>query len=150
MNVQEYLIQMKNIQSKILEFVENEDFNKDSISSFIISQLNSDNIFEIKEILHLISKIENNHHRSQLFFDKIQFIIILLKEKIQKCLSNFEIFKIFKTNKKILLFLFEEKIIVPDKKICNFIRNDLSELQNFFSYFFSEFKKFFVFILKCF
>ena len=64
--------------------------------------------------MYLISKIFKNHYRSndsKCFINKIERIINNYKKKMLLHFSNFEIFQIFKENKRILLFLFEEQII---------------------------------------
>ena len=68
--------------------------------------------------MHLISKIENNYHRFPYFFSKIERILLFFKESVKKYFSNSEIFNIFKSNKRILLFLIEQRIIVIDEYIA--------------------------------
>ena len=74
-------------------------------------------------LLHLISKIGNNYHSFANFFSKIERILLFFKEDIPKYFSNSEIFNIFKSNKKILLFLIEQQIIVIDEYIAKKIIN---------------------------
>ena len=77
-------------------------------------------------LFHLITKISNNHYRFPYFFEKIQKILLDLKDSIIKNYTNYEIFHIFKSNKRLLLFLIEEKILKIDEKIVAFISNKLS------------------------
>ncbi|KAK8841639.1 hypothetical protein M9Y10_026579 [Tritrichomonas musculus] len=122
MNSQNYLDMMKNNQGNILQFLEEEEeANSDEQFQILKDIFNDtkikDNIFEFLSLLHLISKIADNFHRSPAFICKIERILRFFKEDIKKYFSNSEIFNIFKKNKRILLFLIEEKIIFFDEYI---------------------------------
>ena len=123
MNSREYLEKMANIHQNLIEYVDNEDAAnaedyfikfKDFISTIKIQE----NKHEFKSFLYLLIKIVNNHHRIDSFINKIERILSLFKEDIKKNFSNFELFHIFKSNKRILLFLFEEKIMIFDESIA--------------------------------
>lgn len=106
--IQEYLDKMKNIQSFLLDFLNAEQSHDQHF--FIFNKYINDhkikiNKNEIKAILHLICNISNNHYRTPNFFIKIERVILIFKEEILTKFSNSEIFKIFKSNKRILLFL---------------------------------------------
>ena len=113
---QKYLDIMKNI----LNFLEDETNLEDNFQ-------NLENIFneskikdcklDLLSLLHLISKISNNCHRFNLFFSKIERILQNFQSDIKKYFSNSQIFNIFKSNKRILLFLTEEGIIIFDEYI---------------------------------
>ena len=114
MNIQEYLTDMKNIQKNILYFLETEteqELNFQNLIDFFDERVIIEHKHELKSTLYLISKISQNHHRGPDFFSKIERIIKHFKENIKKFFTNSEIFNIFKNDKRILLFLFEEKII---------------------------------------
>ena len=120
MSSQEYLDMMKEIQKNILNFLEEEAnseenlLKKDEFNNFKIS----DNQYDFLSLLHLIPKIVNNCHRFPIFFfSKIERILQFFKEDIQKYFTNSEIFNIFKRNKRILLFLIEQQIMVIDEYI---------------------------------
>ena len=120
MNSQEYLDIMKGIQESILYFLEDE---ANSEENFLILENKfkdikiSENRYELLSLLHLILKISNNHYRFPNFFSKIERILLKFKKEITKYFSNFEIFNIFKSNKRLLLFLSEQKIIIFDSNI---------------------------------
>ncbi|KAK8835003.1 hypothetical protein M9Y10_025103 [Tritrichomonas musculus] len=120
MNSQEYLDAMKDIQENILNFLEGGDRADEN---FIILESKfydiniKDYLYELLSLLHLIAKIGNNHHRSHDFFSKIEKILLIFEEDIKKYIPNSEIFNIFKRNKKILLFLIEQQIIVFNEYI---------------------------------
>ena len=79
---------------------------------------------EMTPIIRLIVKISNNYHRSPNFFDKIFQILNIFKTDIQQTFTNFEIFKLFKSNKRILLFLIEESILKFDQSIIDHINEN--------------------------
>ncbi|KAK8897408.1 hypothetical protein M9Y10_015354 [Tritrichomonas musculus] len=115
---QKYLDMMKNIQENILLFLEEEANSEENfriLEDLFESTKIKENQYELLSFLHLISKISKNCHRYQNFFNKIEQILQIFNEDIKKYFSNSEIFNIFKRNKRILLFLIEQKIIVIDK-----------------------------------
>ena len=120
MNSKEHFDAMKDIQENILYFLEEEN---NSEENFIILQRKfndtkiKDNLYELLYLLHLISKIGNNHRRFSNFFSKIERILHIFKKDIKNYFPNSEIFNIFKNNKRILLFLSEQQIIVFDEYI---------------------------------
>ena len=120
MNLTEHIEKMKKIQESILEYIEKEQDDEENYQNLIIL-FTDPNCFnnrqDMKVILYLLSHISNNHHRSKNFLEKIEQIFLYFKKYILKFFSNFEIFKYFKNNKRILLFLIEEKIIIIDKSI---------------------------------
>ena len=121
MSFQAYLDTMKDIQDNILNFLEEE---VNSEENFLILEKKfkdtkiSDNIYDILSLLHLISRIWNNSYRFPNFFSKLERILLIFKKDIKKYFSNSEIFNIFKSNKRILLFLIEQQIIVFDENIA--------------------------------
>lgn len=88
-------------------------------------------------ILKLFSKITNYNHHTPIFYEKIEQILKYFQPIVQKRLSNKEIFDIFSQNKRILLFLITEKIIILDKPIFKAIYKD-----DFVAYFTPEIKEF--------
>ena len=121
MSSQEYLGMMKDIQGYILDYLENEvnsEENLQILEDIFHNSKISDNKYDILSLLHLISKIGNNCHRFPNFFSKLEKILQFFLEDIKKYFSNSEIFNIFKSNKRILLFLIEQQIIVLDEYIA--------------------------------
>lgn len=129
-SIQEFMDEMKNIQCSILDFLDCE-VTDEEIYQNIINLLNDNKVHgdrqRIKLILHLIAQIIDNHHRLANFFEKIEQILFLFKSDIKKYFRNWEIFSIFKNNKRILLFLIDEKILNVDNHIINFF---LTGIQN--------------------
>ena len=93
-------------------------------------------------------QVSNNHYRTNNFFDKIGKIINIFKADIINFFSNQEIFQIFQENKRLLLYLIDEKIMVIDKAIFDIIAKrrtndkDIFNLGQYYKYFFTEMKPF--------
>ena len=141
-----YANKIKKIQELILEYIENDDSSETSFQNLINyfdDQKISNNKPEFKTVLHLISKITDNHHRKSDYFSKIEQILKRYQENIKSSFTNFDIFNIFKSNKRVLLFLFEEKIVIPDKSIAWIISNGKYKEEKYPQYFFTEFKALF-------
>ena len=137
MELLEYLKRMEKIQEKLIEFIESEDQEidfTDNVKNLLIQE----NIkFELKEFLHLTLEISNNYHHKTNLYNKIEQVLSIFKSEIQNYYSNLEIFTLFQNNKRILLFFFEEKIIIPEKAIYNIIKNN-----KYLQYFYPELKSF--------
>ena len=120
MEINSYLDKMKNIHKRILEFIEKEG-NSEKDYQIMIDFLNNLkpklNRNELKELLHLITKISNNHHRNTYFFDKIERILTFYKIEMKKNFTNQEIYDIFKSNKRLIYSLIKSRIITPYKRI---------------------------------
>ena len=122
MNVKESLEKMKNIQNIIIEYIdsdENSEENFQNLQIFFDDHKIKDERYDLMLLLSLITQIANNHHRGINFFEKIEKILQFLKNAIQKFFSNTEIFNIFGTNKKIILFLLKEKMFMINSKIAS-------------------------------
>ena len=126
MSFQEYLDTMKDIQKNIVCFLE-EEANSEENFLILENKFNdtkkSDYKYFLLSLMHLISKIVNNFHRFPNFFAKIERILLFFKEDLKKYMSNSEIFNIFKSNKRILLFLIEQQLIIIDEYIVKKITN---------------------------
>ncbi|KAK8866974.1 hypothetical protein M9Y10_009943 [Tritrichomonas musculus] len=118
--MEEYVENMKLLQRSILDFVERKDNLEEDFQN-LTSLIQNQNILkdphEIKALLYLILKISNNHNRSSDLFEKIEKILLFLKQEITQTFSNIDIFNIFKNNKKIIYFLIEQKILTVDNSI---------------------------------
>ena len=144
MEIEKFIAQNKKLQENILLFLDNDDNNDDYFSN-LINFFGDQNICSDKQelslIFHLITSISNNHHRQTCFFTKIEQILLHFRNDIFQYFTNYEIFNIFKSNKRILLFLIEEKIIEIDKSISYSIAFKFWYL-NYYFYFFPEIKNF--------
>lgn len=128
---------MKEIQIKLLEYVDNDDCQDENFQN-IISLITDEDEHKFLSILNLINRVSENHHRSPNFFTKLFKIILYIKPQITKYFTDCEIFYIFQNNMRILLFLIEEKIISVTETIAKRIR-----LNKYDDYFCPEMKPFF-------
>lgn len=143
---QKYVEEKNELYSSLIEFLENSDVYIDGFEHLIqiinIEQIEG-NREEIEHFLYLIHHISNNHQRSKYFFQKIFQIIEYYKDQIKQTFSNIEIFNIFRSNKLILLFLFENRIIKLDDQIYQQIIDTIEGNGNRFCHFFyPEIKEF--------
>lgn len=145
MSSQQYLDDLKSIQENLLSFLENEtneEENYQNLQKKIADQKIFDDKPKFKSLLHLLHKISNNHHRGPNFFTKIERIFTSIKSHITKYFNNWEIFRIFKSNKRILLCLVEEQIMAFDEQIIHEIKKKRKyAFMDYLQYFEPEIKK---------
>ena len=143
----EYFKKMKDIEEKLLIFLDKQDeLNENFLifNEFLQDHKLSENKYELKSFLYLIAAISNNYHRSQDFFTKIELILKSLQEKIKNYYHSFEIFQIFRRNKRLLLFLFKSEIITPNEEIYSIMLcNKKCIDEKYLEYFSPEFEPFF-------
>ncbi|KAK8834723.1 hypothetical protein M9Y10_025987 [Tritrichomonas musculus] len=141
-----YLEKLKNIHYKLLEYLECIDDSEENFQN-IINYFEKNKIlgnrYELKLFLHLFSKIANNHNRQHRLFEKIEKILLFYKNQIKQSYSNFEIFDIFKGNKKIVLFLINENMIKIDEQISSILLSSRYNYMKYSEYFYPELKPFF-------
>ena len=146
MSSETFVEKMKSIQSSLLEFLEEELDVEDKYDNFI-NLISTQQIIkekhEFKALLQLIGSIANNHHRAWNFISKVERVLRQFKQDLQKYFSNSEIFDIFKDNKRILLFLLEEKLMAIDEYIFSIMTSDKYVIWNYCEYFRPEIKPFF-------
>ena len=131
--------------NQLLYYIEDND-DDDNTFSILINILKSMKLEMnpnlLNDVLHLLSKFSKHHHRYPFFFRKIEKILFHMKDEIKRTLSNFSLFKIFKTNKRMLFFLFKEKFIEIDQTIadlflckerrsyCQYFRLEIKSIKN--------------------
>ena len=124
MEIQEYINQKKSLYENLLSFINDEedsdDYFRNLLENFQAQRLDQ-NREELKLLLYLLLKISKNHHRTPLFFEKIQRIISHFKNSIKQFFTNSEIFNIFIHSKPILLFLISSQIIIIDETVIDLI-----------------------------
>lgn len=120
MNIKKYLENMKKAYEGLLIFIDNENNETDNFQNlnktFQDIQIRDDRN-NLRLFLHLIVNVSNNHHRGATFFNKIDQILKYFEEDIKNYFSNSELFIIFASNKRLLLFLIEEKIMNIDEYV---------------------------------
>ncbi|KAK8841958.1 hypothetical protein M9Y10_026914 [Tritrichomonas musculus] len=143
MSIPSYIDKMKKIHKMILKYIkEGSETNLQSLSNEIENEKIINDKNEFKSFLHLICKISNNHYKSQSFHAKIEQILSFYRNQILNFFTNIEIFNIFKNNKRILLFLFDEKIIIFDQSIFQKVSNKKYAKFNYCQYFMPEINAF--------
>ena len=125
MNTQKFINKMKNIE-KIFSLYFSDEGNIEENFQNIIDFLNShkitDNKYDFKLLLRFILKIANNHHRTPNFFRKLERIIQIIEGEMKQQFSNLEIFKLFESNKRILLYLIQNQILAVDESIASIMK----------------------------
>ena len=145
MDCNEYIEKFKEIQSALLDFIENDENVDDCLHNLLIlfkEKKIQDDKHDLMTLFHLITKIANNHYRGPLFFEKIDKILLIFQDDFKKKFSNSEIFNIFKSNKRILLFLIEQKLIIIDDYIIKKIIEQKYVKKYYPQYFLPEIKPF--------
>lgn len=118
MDIQNYVNEIMEIQNQILEYIDNDHLSDDyfhDLKEFLINYHFLQNRGNFKLILTLIKQIENNHRRTTNFFNKIEQLISIFVPKVKQTFSNIEIMRIFFESKRILVLLFEHKILTIDE-----------------------------------
>lgn len=143
--IKEQIEKMKRIEKAVLEFVE-EESNAEENYENLMKTLKDEQISEDRPkfelFLRLINQISNEHQRVSNFINKILRILEEEKKDVKKHFSNSEIFDFFADNKRILLFLFEEKVIIIDDYIFSEITSKKYNKKNYEEYFLPEIKEF--------
>ena len=124
MSIKEFSESMKNIERNILDFIDNEDNieeNYQNLKHLLLDQEIEDDKYKLISLFHLITKIANNKHRENFFYDRIDKILKIFIDDIKKQFRNSEIINIFKSNKRILLFLIEEKALIVDVNFAKMV-----------------------------
>ena len=106
MSIQEYIEKKKELQEKLIKYLDNQNNEEENFTNLINliqdQQLQADK-HEMKIFLYILNQISNHHHRHFHFIEKIEKIIHNFQEKIQKEFTKYEVFQIFKLNKRIIL-----------------------------------------------
>lgn len=139
MDFKEISEKMKSIHETLLNYIDHEGPSEDNFENLKIifeDPHTQENKYALISIFHLITKISTNHYRGSSFFDKIDKILKYLEYPMKKYFSQREIFNIFKSNKRILLFLVEESIITFDRYIVSKITKEYKYVKAFYPQFF--------------
>lgn len=135
---------LKDLQQLIIEFLDNDSDNQinfHEIKDFIEKAKIQEDQYKLSLLLHMISIISNNHHRSTNFFEKIFSILDYLSLSIKKYFSSSELFDIFEDNKKTLLFLVKKEMIIIDTSIIKKMSKGKYLYRGYLYYFSPEIKQ---------
>lgn len=144
MSVQDHIDKMKNIETLLESFIDSQNGVEECYQNLInkIGELKiCQNKEKLESLLLLIDKITSNHFRHKDFFNKIGAIFDFLLKRNKKFTSQ-ELFNIFKDNKRILLLLIEQNIIVLDQSMATEILNYPYQYAQYPHYFYTEIKPF--------
>lgn len=145
MEIQNILNELASIQGSFISYIDDEENIEENFQNFI-SLIDETGVCrdknKFKTLFHLILIISNKHHRFNNFFIKIEKIFQYYKDKIHEIFSNNEIFNLVKTNKRILLFFIEEKMLIVNKSISSKILDSKLVKLNYQYYFLPEIKPF--------
>ena len=123
MEIEILLLKMKTAYHSIIEFIETTETTKiDSLIKVFEEQEIIQNKEEKIVVLHILSKIVDNHCRMPDFINKLEQIFQYLIRTIQISISDFDFYQIYRNNKRVLLLLLEKKFILPDQKIISNIK----------------------------
>lgn len=142
---QAFVEKIKRIQQILIDIMDKEGQSDElikNLSHAITKEKINENKNYFKTVLHVICKLTNNHHRPSDFPEKISLIFRTLKSDILNQFKNWEIFNVFKNNKRALLALFREEVLKPEKSIYDIINTDKYRHSYYIRYFFPEFKQF--------
>ena len=144
---QKYTDNIKIIQTILLDILDinkaDEGDNLSSLFNYLETNNITENKSELKSFLHLLIQISNNYYRDPDFFTIFETIITKYQKQITKYFTNYEIFNMFKSNKRILLFLFQNKIVIIDQYIRNILLSKKYRDRKYPEYFFKEIKSFY-------
>ena len=142
--IEQFLETNNKIQEEFLDFLDNEESSDENFKN-LIKLFNDTKIrdceHDIRLLLHMIVKVTNHHYRGPNFFTKIWRVLHIFRDDIKKY-QNAKIFNIFKSNKRILLFLIEEKILTVDEYFVKQIIKDKYLNKKYPQYFAPEIKPF--------
>lgn len=144
MSIAKYIEQTRTVNENLLRFLEKIEEEEGSHDINIFRELKTrDNSHEIRLFLRILLQIYNNHGSNSNLYNKVEQILKFFKDKIQQFYSNSEIFDIFASNKRILLFLIKEKMMIFDKYIFNKITTNNKYIDaKYPQYFVKEIKPF--------
>lgn len=136
--MQNYIESFTLIQYTLLEYLDSEENIEEDFQKLNYAILQ--NQIEAKKhdfslFLSMLMKICNNHKRSKYFFQKIEQLLIYHTNSIRKQFSNIEIFNLFRSNKRILLFLIESKVLILDDIIISIMKKPKYKSMKYPEYF---------------
>lgn len=120
MEIQKYIDSKNKLLTHFLCFIDS--FETDEQNEFfncLDNQKFDENLEEFRLFIRLLMIISNYHYRYSGFFKKIEKIILHFKNIIKQNYSNYEIYRLFCSNRRIVLFIIEQKLLTMDLKIVH-------------------------------
>ena len=143
-NIGIFLEKFKTIQETFLDYLdddENNEANFGKLNQLLEDAKIQDNKQDFRLFLHFILKVANNHHRCPNFYSKIDRILQDFSDDLNEY-KNTELFRLFRSNKRLLLLLIESKILPVDEYFVKQISNKKYSLKKYPQYFAPEIKSF--------
>lgn len=123
MEFKQYIAQKKRLYASFTTFLEapiNDDINEfENLNQIVQAQTIFQDKEETSHFLNLILSFIQNHHRDIDFISKIKKILDFYADEIKQSLSNDDIYDIFKSNKLIILYLINKKILIINDEILD-------------------------------
>lgn len=145
MEVQAYLKKMKSLQKGFISFISSKTKEEEETHQNLIQLLDDykikENQSDFKMFLRLITKIADNDQHLPNYFNKITSVIDHIKNEIKQTFSNQEIFDIFRSNKRIILFLIKSNIISFDEALIPHLKK-VHSYSDYLPFFYPELKPF--------
>lgn len=146
MDTASFIELMKTVEESLQNYINPENEDEESDFSKFSKMIDGNKIREDKNklipFLHLLISISKHQHRCKHFFDKIEKILLFLMEDIKKFLTQIEIFDMFKSSKRILLFLVNQKVIIFNQKMVDEIIVKKFRFYRYMEYFYPEIEQF--------
>ena len=147
MEIQDLIDQNNELSYLFIAFIDNDEKDDqkkyNNLENFLEKAKIGKNKDNLKNLLYLMSSISNYHHRTKFFDENLKQILKYIKNDLKKLFTDTEIFNIFKFSKLILRFLFEEKILIINEEILNYIiQPDDSRCITYRQYFYPEIKQY--------
>ena len=145
MNIEEYISQKKKVEDAIIRLLEqserNENLDLTEMSNYINDQEIQEDGNELRQFIHLIVSISKSFHRFSNFYDVIIQIFEMVKDLFPKYLTNKETYDILKSDKRLILYFIENKILHVDSVIAHQMMRKPNIMAN---YFYNELKNYIV------
>ena len=143
MEIGSYIARMKTFYAFFHKYVESDSNSPEEFQEFITFVNNNqfgNNSDELRSLLHIIHKISNHHKQTSVFKEKILQILLHYIDQIKQTFSNSDIFCIFKSNRFVLSFLFDNKTITADEQIAYSLIKKFGKTKS--NFFYPEIKPF--------
>lgn len=122
MEIQKYIDSKNELLTNLLSFIDSTEANEQKEFFKYLDYLKFDeNLDEFQLFIRLLMIISNYYYRNSGFFGKIEQIILHFENIIKQNYSNCGIYKLFCSNRRIVLFIIKQKIITMDLEILDLI-----------------------------
>lgn len=120
MAAQACLNMLREIQNHFLEYIDKDDDEKNLqiLSKAIDDNKIRENRSLLKMLMLLIYQIGTFYPHGNNFFNKITQVILIIKDDIIKTFSPGELINLLSPNSRLILILFDEKIVTVDEQIA--------------------------------